>query len=58
MKKLLAVLIATLFAAVTFSAVAADEAKPADAAKHAKAGKKHHKKPAAKAPEVAVPGKQ
>jgi hypothetical protein len=52
-KKLLAVLIATLFAAVTSFAVAADEAKPADAAKHAKAGKKHHK-----TPEAATPAKQ
>jgi len=45
-----------MFAAVTFSVVAADEAKPAD--KPAKAGKKHHKKEQAKKPEAAAPVKQ
>jgi invasion protein IalB len=40
MKKLFAALIAALFAAVTFSAVAADTAKPADPAKPAKTTKK------------------
>ena len=52
MKKLTAALIAALFAAVTFSAVAADEAKPADASKPAKSSKKHHKKDEAKKSEA------
>jgi hypothetical protein len=56
MKKLLPALIAALFAAVTFSAVAANEAKPVD--KPAKAGKKHHKKEESKKPEAAAPVKQ
>lgn len=57
MKKLFATLIAALFAAVTFSAVAADTAaNPADSAKPAKtakAAKKHHKKIEHKAEEAA-----
>jgi hypothetical protein len=57
MKKLFAALIAALFAAVTFSAVAADEAKPADTAKPAKT-KKHHKKDDVKKSEPAAPAKQ
>lgn len=56
MKKLTAALIAAMFAAVTLSAIAADEAKPVD--KPAKAGKKHHKKEEAKKPEAAAPVKQ
>lgn len=57
MKKLFAALIAALFAAVTFSAVAADTATtpvdPAKPAKAAKAAKKHHKKIEHKAEEAA-----
>jgi Spy/CpxP family protein refolding chaperone len=53
MKKLFAALIAALFAAVTFSAVAADTAAPADSAKPAKSAKKHHKKTAKKVEETA-----
>ncbi len=57
MKKLLAVLFAALFAVVTFSAVAADEAQPTD--KPAKAAKKHKKmKAEVKKPEAAAPAKQ
>jgi Spy/CpxP family protein refolding chaperone len=59
MKKLFAALIAALFAAVTFSAVAADTAaKPADSAKPAKTAKKHHKKVAPKVEEPAAPAKK
>ena len=58
MKKLLAMLVATMFAAVTFSAYAAGEAKPLDAGKPAKAGKKHHKQDMARKPEVTSPAKQ
>ena len=57
MKKLIAAMIAALFAAVTFSAVAADEAKPADSAKPAKA-KKHHKKDEAHKAEPAAPARK
>jgi curli biogenesis system outer membrane secretion channel CsgG len=58
MKKILSALIAALFAAVMFSAVAADEAKPADA-KPAKSAKKHKMaKPAHKKEGVAAPAKQ
>jgi len=54
MKKLFAALIAALFAAVTFWAVAADTAAtPADPAKPAKSAKKHHKKAAKKVEETA-----
>ncbi|HEV8644691.1 MAG TPA: hypothetical protein VGR01_03905 [Burkholderiales bacterium] len=57
MKKLFATLIAALFAAVTFSALAADTtatpADPAKPAKAAKAAKKHHKKVEHKAEEAA-----
>ena len=42
MKKIIVALIATVFAAVTFSAIAADEVKPAD--KPAKSSKKNHNK--------------
>jgi hypothetical protein len=56
MNKLLATLIAAMFAAVTFSAIAAEQAKPVD--KPAKAGKKHHKKDEVKKPEAAAPVKQ
>ena len=58
MNKFIAALIATLFAAVTFSAAAADEVKPAPA-KPAKAAKKHKnvKKDTA-APAAAAPAKQ
>lgn len=56
MKKLLAAVITAMFAAVTFSAVAAEEAKPADMP--AKAGKKHHKKEEVKKPQAAAPVKQ
>ena len=51
MKKLIATLVAGLFAAVTFSAFAADTAAPATTDKPAahkeKKGKKHHKSEAA-----------
>jgi len=55
MKKIIAALIAALFAAVNFSAVAADEAKPAAAkpaksTKKAKSTKHAHKKVAPPAP--------
>src|SRR5436190_695262 len=57
MKKIIAALIAALFAAVTLSAVAADEAKPADAkpAKSKKHNKKAKKETAAPAAEAAKP---
>ena len=61
MKKMIAALIAALFAAVTFSAIAADEAKPGDAkpAKPTKSAKKHKKeKGEHKKPEAAAPAKQ
>lgn len=57
MKKIVAALIAGLFAAVTFSAVAADEAKPAKPAKSAKKHKKMKKEETA-APTAAAPAKQ
>jgi hypothetical protein len=58
MKKIIAALIAALFAAVTFSAVAADTTTPADA-KPAKSAKKHKKiKTEPKKAEVAAPAKQ
>jgi Spy/CpxP family protein refolding chaperone len=54
MKKPIAALIAALFAAVTFSAVAADTtANPADTAKPAKSAKKHQKKAVKKIEEPA-----
>jgi hypothetical protein len=58
MKKLTAVLFAALFAATTFSAFAADEAKPADATKAPVKSKKHHKKEAAHKSEQSAPAKQ
>jgi hypothetical protein len=50
MKKLIAVLIAAMFAGVTFSAMAADEAAPGDkpAVEKKHKAKKHHKKAAKK----------
>ncbi len=54
MKNLFAALIAALFVAVSFSAIAADTAvKPADPAKPAKSAKKHHKKIVHKSEEAA-----
>jgi len=54
MKKLFAALVAALFAAVTFSAIAADTTvKPADPAKPAKSAKKHQKKTMHKTEEAA-----
>jgi len=59
MKRQFAVLIAALFAAVTFSAVAADTAtNPADSAKPAKSAKKHQKKAAKKVEDPAAPTKK
>jgi hypothetical protein len=58
MKQLIAAVIAALFAAVTLSAVAAEDVKQTDpTAKPAKA-KKHHKKDEAKKTEPAAPAKQ
>lgn len=57
MRKLLAAMIAALFAATTFCAIAADEAKPADpTAKPAK--EKKHKKEEHKKSEAPAPTKQ
>ena len=55
MKKIIAALVAALFAATTLSVFAADEAKPMD--KPAKSGKKHKKakKEDAAAPTAATP---
>lgn len=58
MKKIFAAVIAALFAAVTYSAVAADEAKPADGKTTTKSSKKHAKKVDHKKPETAAPAKQ
>ena len=58
MKKIIATLIAAVFAAVTFSAVGADQVKPADS-KPAKTAKKHKKMKAQhKTEEAATPAKQ
>lgn len=58
MKKMTAALFAALFAATTFSAFAANEAKPADAAKAPVKAKKHHKKEEAHKSEQPAPAKQ
>lgn len=57
MKQLITAIIAAMFAAVTFSAIAAEDAKQTDPTAKPVKAKKHHKKDEAKNTEPAAPAK-